>query len=75
MPGNEWRSYVLRRVMRRAMVHGRKLGLDEPFLARVAKAVMEIMGDVYPEIMQRRDFILRHLPRRRDLRPNSCMRA
>ena len=59
MPGNEWRSYVLRRVMRRAMVHGRKLGLDRPFMGEVAKTVMEIMGDVYPEIIQRRDFILR----------------
>jgi alanyl-tRNA synthetase len=59
MPGNEWRSYVLRRVMRRAMVHGRKLGLDRPFMGEVAKTEMEIMGDVYPEIIQRRDFILR----------------
>jgi alanyl-tRNA synthetase len=59
MPGNEMRSYVLRRVMRRAMVHGRKLGLDRPFLGDVAKTVMDLMGDVYPEIVQRRDFILR----------------
>jgi alanyl-tRNA synthetase len=59
LPGNEWRSYVLRRVMRRAMVHGRKLGLTRPFMGEVAKVVMDIMGDVYPEIVQRRDFILR----------------
>ncbi len=58
LPGNEWRSYVLRRVMRRAMVHGRKIGLDKPFLGEIAKVVMQIMGDVYPEIVQRRDFIL-----------------
>ncbi len=58
IPGNEWRSYVLRRVMRRAMVHGRKLGLDRPFLGEIAKTVLEIMGDIYPEIVQRRDFIL-----------------
>jgi alanyl-tRNA synthetase len=59
MPGNEWRSYVLRRVMRRAMVHGRKLGLEGPFLGEISKTVMDLMGDVYPEIIQRRDFILK----------------
>jgi alanyl-tRNA synthetase len=59
LPGNEGRNYVLRRVMRRAMVHGRKLGLDKPFLGQVASTVMEIMGDVYPEIVQRREFILK----------------
>jgi alanyl-tRNA synthetase len=57
-PSNEWRGYVLRRVMRRAMVHGRRLGLDKPFLSEISNAVMEIMGDVYPELIQRRDFIL-----------------
>jgi alanyl-tRNA synthetase len=59
LPGNELRSYVLRRVMRRAMVHGRKLGLDGPFLGEVSKVVMEIMGDIYPEIIQRKEFILK----------------
>jgi alanyl-tRNA synthetase len=58
LPGNEQRSYVLRRVMRRAMVHGRRLGLEGPFLGEVATVVMQIMGDIYPEIVQRRDFIL-----------------
>ena len=57
-PGNEWRNYVLRRVMRRAMVHGRRIGLDRPFLGEIAKVVMDLMGDIYPEIVQRRDFIL-----------------
>ncbi|HKP52506.1 MAG TPA: alanine--tRNA ligase [Chloroflexia bacterium] len=61
LPGNEMRSYVLRRVMRRAMVHGRKLGLglEGPFLGEIARVVMEIMGDVYPEIVQRKEFILK----------------
>ena len=59
LPGNEGRAYVLRRVMRRAIVHGRKLGIEGPFLGEIAKTVMEIMGDVYPEIIQRRDFILK----------------
>jgi alanyl-tRNA synthetase len=61
LPGNEWRSYVLRRVMRRAMVHGRKLGLEGPFLVEIAKVVMEEMGEVYPELAQRRDFILKNI--------------
>jgi alanyl-tRNA synthetase len=59
LPGNEGRSYVLRRIMRRAMVHGRRLGLEGPFLGEIATVVMEIMGDIYPEIIQRRDFILK----------------
>ncbi|MEO6456824.1 MAG: alanine--tRNA ligase [Chloroflexia bacterium] len=59
LPGNEGRSYVLRRVMRRAMVHGRKLGLERPFLSELAETVMAEMGDIYPEIVQRRDFILK----------------
>src|SRR5438045_5177494 len=61
LPSNEWRGYVLRRIMRRAMVHGRRLGLglDGPFLGEIAKVVMDIMGDIYPEIVQRRDFILK----------------
>lgn len=59
LPSNEWRGYVLRRVMRRAMVHGRRIGLDEPFLGEVAQVVMGMMGDIYPEIVQRKDFILK----------------
>jgi alanyl-tRNA synthetase len=58
-PGNTWREYVLRRIMRRAMVHGRKLGLDKPFLGEIATRVMEIMGDIYPDILQKREFILK----------------
>jgi alanyl-tRNA synthetase len=57
-PGNTWREYVLRRVMRRAMVYGRRIGLTEPFMGDIASAIIENMGDVYPEIRQRRDFIL-----------------
>jgi len=59
LPSNEGRGYVLRRLLRRAVAFGRTLGLDKPFLTETAKATMELMGHVYPEIMQRRDFILR----------------
>ncbi len=49
-PSNEWRGYVLRRIMRRAMRHGRMLGLEAPFLWDVTGAVVAVMGDAYPEI-------------------------
>jgi len=58
LPSNEWRGYVLRRIMRRAMRHGRKLGLAEPFLWRGVAWVGEVMGAAYPEIVRERDRII-----------------
>jgi alanyl-tRNA synthetase len=49
-PSNEWRGYVLRRIMRRAMRHGRMLGMSEPFLWDMTGRVVSVMGDAYPEI-------------------------
>ncbi|MBI1845361.1 MAG: alanine--tRNA ligase [Candidatus Rokubacteria bacterium] len=49
-PSNEWRGYVLRRIMRRAMRHGRRLGLAEPFLWTTVAWVGDVMGEAYPEI-------------------------
>jgi len=57
LPGNDGRSYVLRRILRRAIRHGRLLGHDEPFLHQTSQVVMDEMGDVYPELLQRRDHI------------------
>jgi alanyl-tRNA synthetase len=51
-PSNEWRGYVLRRIMRRAMRHGRMLGLQAPFLWDVTGSVVALMGDAYPEIRE-----------------------
>ncbi len=59
IPGNEGRGYVLRRLLRRAALFGRRLGLDKPFLTEIARTTMEHMGHLYPEIVQRRDFILK----------------
>ncbi|HEV8674890.1 MAG TPA: alanine--tRNA ligase [Methylomirabilota bacterium] len=54
LPSNEWRGYVLRRIMRRAMRHGRLLGLMEPFLWQVTGTVTDLMGGVYPELVAER---------------------
>jgi alanyl-tRNA synthetase len=51
-PSNEWRGYVLRRIMRRAMRHGRRLGLHAPFLWEVTATVADLMGEVYPEVRE-----------------------
>jgi len=59
LPSNEGAGYVLRRVLRRAALFGRRLGLDKPFLAEMAKITIEQMSHVYPELAQRHDFMLK----------------
>ena len=59
VPGNEGRGYVLRRVIRRAIRYGRRLGLTGPFLAEVVDEVIPRFQEVYRELSQNRDFILR----------------
>jgi len=58
IPGNEGRGYVLRRLLRRTALFSRRLGLDKPFLSETARTTVEQMGHVYPELVQRQDFIL-----------------
>jgi alanyl-tRNA synthetase len=55
MPASDGRGYVLRRLIRRAALHGRLLGLDEPFLAQPIDTVIEILGDFYADAVERRD--------------------
>ena len=59
IPSNEGRGYVLRRILRRAALFGRTLGLDKPFLGEVAKEIVTMMGHVYPELVKRRDPVLK----------------
>jgi alanyl-tRNA synthetase len=59
MPERAKREYVLRRVMRRAIRHGQRLGIEKPFLHEVALEVVERMGATYPELRDRRDLIAR----------------
>jgi len=57
LPDRTGREYVLRRVMRRAIRHGHRLGIERPFLHEVALAVTDLMGAQYPELRERRDHV------------------
>ncbi len=58
VPSNEERGYILRRVMRRAIQQGRRIGIDGVFLPAFAEQVIDVMGDAYPELRQRSKTIL-----------------
>ncbi len=57
LPSNEGRGYVLRRLMRRAMRHGRMLGFEDPFMVRMVDLVVELMGDAYHELKDQHQLI------------------
>ena len=57
VPTNEGRGYVLRRIMRRALRHGRLLGFEGPFFSQVARSVVQLLGAAYPELVERRDYL------------------
>src|SRR5207248_2167075 len=59
LPSNEWRGYVLRKIMRRAMRHGKKLGFTGPVLHTLVDVVIHEMGDAYSELKTGRDAIVK----------------
>ncbi|MCY3740641.1 MAG: alanine--tRNA ligase [Candidatus Poribacteria bacterium] len=59
MPSNEGRGYVIRRILRRAVLYGKKLEMDEAFIYRLVDNVVELLGDVFPDVLPRREFITR----------------
>lgn len=61
VPSNESRGYVLRRIIRRAERFGKTLGLKEPFLYKLVDPVLDEYGEIYPEITQNKDFIVKLL--------------
>ncbi len=57
VPTNEGRGYVLRRIMRRALRHGRLLGFEGSFFSQVAGSVVQLLGSAYPELVERQDYL------------------
>jgi len=61
IPGNEGRGYVLRRIIRRAVRHGHKLGLPSPFFSKLVPALINVLGDAYPELIKQQQTIIQLL--------------
>ncbi|MDE0885820.1 MAG: alanine--tRNA ligase [Myxococcota bacterium] len=63
LPSNAGRGYVLRRILRRGSRHGVLLGVEDPFLYKVADAAIDELGEAYPDLVERREFILGRIKR------------
>jgi alanyl-tRNA synthetase len=61
LPSNEGRGYVLRRIIRRALRHGYMLGQKQPFFHKMVPALIEVMGEAYPELPEKRELVERAL--------------
>lgn len=61
IPSNEGRGYVLRRLLRRAARHGKLLGIQGKFMAKLAERVIEMSGEAYPALVERKDYIFKIL--------------
>jgi alanyl-tRNA synthetase len=59
VPSNEWRGYVLRKIMRRAMRHGKRLGIADSFLHTLVAVVEREMGGAYPQVRAQREYVER----------------
>ena len=59
MPSNEGRGYVIRRILRRAVLYGKKLNMNEAFIYQLVDNVIEVLGNVFPDVLPRREFITR----------------
>ena len=59
MPSNEGRGYVIRRLLRRAVLYGKRLGKDQPFIYQIVDKVVDLLGNTFPEVRLRQDFVKR----------------
>lgn len=62
-PSNEGRGYVLRRIIRRAIRHGKQLGIPSPFFYQLVQPLIEVMGDAYPELIKNKSHVEQTLKR------------
>lgn len=66
LPSNDGRGYILRRLIRRAVLHGQKLGIQEPFLTELVPVVNEVMGDYYTTLKENEEFVQKIIKREED---------